>query len=139
MFHLIDRIAGWWRGYRATQAAAACNAERAPGVQLKRVSGDATGVKLVYEAPLVLELADQAAAILKSIGADTYLQFDMMPRADRACNPIRITVQWAHGVSPAVKAAQLEQENARLRAALYNKDHGLSIDEGTAVNHADHS
>jgi hypothetical protein len=58
-------------------------------------------------APAIVYLADQAADLLQQQNAKNYIQFDLMPRIDRRKPPIRVTVQWADGISPAEKAAKL--------------------------------
>ena len=58
--------------------------------------------------PGVYLLADEAATMLEANNAKNYVQFDMMPRADRHLLPIRVTVQWADGKSPAQRVLELE-------------------------------
>ncbi|HMN30824.1 MAG TPA: hypothetical protein PKE45_21905 [Caldilineaceae bacterium] len=48
--------------------------------------------------------------MLNAANAENYLQFDMVPRLDRRLRPIRVTVQWANGMSPAQKVAMLERQ-----------------------------
>lgn len=118
MFRVIDRLAGKWFDWRTDRAVA-----RRPELQDLKLhkaefsSGNAWDMELSGSAVTVI--ADQTADILKNLGAENYVQFDMLPRPDRGIRPIRVTVQWAHGLSPATKAAQLQEEVERLKAENY--------------------
>ena len=104
--YLIDRLAGWWLDWRMDRAVAAKPELQKAG--FKRAEFDETGFHLVASFPGVWILADQAAAMLRANDAENYVQFDMLPRADRHLEPIRITVQWAKGKSPAQRVLELE-------------------------------
>ncbi|HLF28246.1 MAG TPA: hypothetical protein VJG32_18095 [Anaerolineae bacterium] len=54
--------------------------------------------------PAITILADECARFLRAYKAENYVHFDMMPRPDHGMKPIRVTVQWANGMSPAEKA-----------------------------------
>lgn len=106
MLNLIDRLAGWWLDRRTARAVATSGALQRAG--FKRAEFDENGFHLIASFPGVTILADQAAALLDANNAENYVQFDMLPRADRHLKPIRITVQWAKGKSPAQRVLELE-------------------------------
>lgn len=117
MLKVIDRLAGKWFDWRTDRAVARC--PELQDLKLHKAefkSGSAWDMELSGSAVAVI--ADQTADILKNLGADNYVQFDMLPRLDRGIRPIRVTVQWAHGISPAMKAAQLAEEVQRLITVL---------------------
>lgn len=106
MLEFIDRLAGWWMGWRMDRAIA-----RNPELQkagFKKAEVDENGFHLIMSFPGVYLLADEAAAMLEANNAKNYVQFDMMPRVDRHLEPIRVTVQWAVGKSPAQRVLELE-------------------------------
>jgi len=82
---------------------------------LKKIEHGRDGWEILAFAPAVAILAEQAAVLLEAKNAKNYVQFDMMPRLDRGLRPVRVTVQWANGESPAAKAARLENELALAR------------------------
>lgn len=112
MLDLIDKLVGWWLDWRTDRAVAASPELQRAGFKRAEVDGD--GFHLIASFPGVWILADQAAALLDANNAENYVQFDMLPRADRHLKPIRITVQWAKGKSPAQRV--LELESARMTA-----------------------
>lgn len=106
MLDLIDKLAGWWLDWRIDRAVA-----RNPELQqagFKRAEFDANGFHIVASFPGVYLLADEATRMLEANNAENYVQFDMLPRADRHLPPIRITVQWAVGKSPGQRVLELE-------------------------------
>lgn len=117
MLHYLDRLAGWWLDWRTTQAM-----KNEPGdwqrFDLQKMEVEKNGWNVVAFAPGIVALADQAAALMNAERAENFVQFDMKPRLDRGKPDIRVTVQWAHGMSPAEKAAKLSAEVERLRIAL---------------------
>jgi|SRR6185503_3035452 len=112
MLHLIDKLAGWWLDWRAGRAAVSDELRQ---FGLKEAHATPEGITLLAVAPAVAIFADQAASLLDAHDAKNYLEFDLLPRPDRGLRPVRITVQWANGESPAVKAARLEAELTTLR------------------------
>lgn len=113
---IVDKLAGLWLNWRMDRQVRQNN--RVGEMNLKKVEFDENGFHLIASFPGVVLLADEAAAMLDANNAKNYLQFDMQPRLDRGKRPIRVTVQWASGESPAAKAARLEQETERLRAEV---------------------
>lgn len=103
MLHLIDKLAGWWLGWRMDRFAK--NDPACTELGLKRVEVGDNGYKIVATAPAIVYLADEAASLLE--GIENYVQFDMMPRIDRGLRPVRVTVQWASGKSPAQRVSEL--------------------------------
>jgi len=65
--------------------------------------------------PVVATLAEECAAWLDAHDAENYVQVDMLPRLDRGLRPIRLTVQWAYGESPAQQNARLRKELAEIK------------------------
>jgi len=116
MLRMIDRLAGWWLDWRMDRIIK--NHPAAQELGLKRAEVDETGYEIIVTSPDIIYLADQAADLLESQGAENYVQFDMMPRADRGLRPIRVTVQWAHGQSPAQKVVSLKGRVEELAEAL---------------------
>jgi hypothetical protein len=64
--------------------------------------------------PAAAILADECAAVLTKSGAENFVMFDMMSEH----GPLRVTVQWAKGESPAEQNDRLKSEIMRLRAQL---------------------
>lgn len=83
----------------------------------KKASFDETGMSATFIHENIAILANDAAAMLNAANADNYLQFDMVPRLDRGMRPIRVTVQWANGESPADQNARLRKEIEQLKEA----------------------
>jgi hypothetical protein len=116
---LLDRLACWWLDYRQDQRVRTMkhdHPELAVEPGLKRVEIGSHEWEMVATHPGVYMMADEMAAFLEANNAKNYCEFDMMPRLDRGTHPIRVTVQWAYGESPAKKAARLEAEVERLQA-----------------------
>src|SRR3990172_2929419 len=80
--------------------------------------------------------ASGAAEMLDEASADNYVQFDMMPRPDHALKAIRITVQWANGLSPAQKALDLEAQIAHLIELTAALQDALETDNRDRANEA---
>ena len=71
-----------------------------------------------FQTPDVInEFALQAARMLTDNDAENYVQIDLWPKC-QLLDPIRLTVQWAMGESPAVMNARLRKELAELKAKL---------------------
>lgn len=113
MLALIDILAGLWLNWRMDREVNRNN--RVGEMNLQKVEFDENGFHLIASFPGVVLLADEAAAMLNANNAENYVEFDMMPRLDRGKRPIRVTVAWANGESPAAKAARLERELDELR------------------------
>lgn len=111
----LDRLAGWWLDWRTDRAA-----RKDPlfaEFNLHKFNADGKSMELVIATETVAILADQAATMLKENDAENFIQLDMMPRLDRMLPPVRVTVQWANGMSPAQKCAKLEGEVKQWRDA----------------------
>lgn len=112
----MDRIASKWLQWRTDsnikQAIADGIMEDA---QLKRFTATGKDVDILLMHPAVAAIAEQSVSFLNAHNAANYVQFDMMPRIDRGVRPVRITVQWANGMSPSEKATKVAAELARLR------------------------
>lgn len=103
----LDGLAGKWLNWRLDQ-----ESKHNPvfkEFKLKKLEMHGSTFNMVLEHPVVAIMADECAQFLTENQAQNYVTFDMMPRIDRGLKPIRVTVQWASGVSPAEKASRLEQ------------------------------
>ena len=121
----LDKLAGKWLDWRTDQAIKSLPPELQE-FKLHKAEINTTEWEITALAPGIVAMADEAAELLSSQGAKNYLQFDLMPRLDRGKPPIRVTVQWAHGESPAKQNArlrdqieQVEKELARMLQAVY--------------------
>ena len=119
MMYWIDALACRWLRWRQTRAVLSD-----PTLASFRVLSatlhmeDGATAKILLEAPSLIVLAEEAVALLRAYNAPNYVQFDMLPRLETPPRPVRITVQWADGESPARKAARLE-------AALLEAEHRM--------------
>lgn len=123
MLYLIDRLAGWWFDRRNEQIVAAHPEWDEFG--LEKFECTAEGWEIALTTAGAASLADTLSKFLQVSNADNYVQLDVLPRPDRGLRPVRVTVQWARGMSPAQKAAQLEerveeleQDRTRLEGAF---------------------
>jgi len=110
----IDSLAARWLQWRTDRMIAKDPAAQAT---FKKASFDETGMSATFIHENIAILANDAAAMLNAANADNYLQFDMVPRLDRGMRPIRVTVQWANGESPADQNARLRKEIEQLKEA----------------------
>ena len=107
LIQLLDKFACWWLDKRMDS-----QIRDSPELQelgIKKVEFDANGFHAIASFPGVVILADEAAALLEANGARNYVEFEMLPRLDRGKRPIRITVQWVAGKSPAQQATRLRE------------------------------
>lgn len=112
---LLDRLAAWWIDRRMHEGAEQVIAES--GVKLHKASLDPNGFRVDLIAPNLVALLDEAAGLLNAQSAENYIQFEMLPRMDRTNGrPVRVTVQWMDGESPAQQNARLRAEVAQLKA-----------------------
>lgn len=119
MLEMIDRLAGWWLDWRMRQAVA--NHPELKRFGIERFEGHEGGFDLVMTTPVAAILADGLAEFLQENNAENYIQFDVMPRLDRGLPPVRVTVQWANGMSPAQKAAMLEERIEELEEGNHER------------------
>lgn len=115
-FSIIDRLTGKWFDWRQDQAFKDIPDDLKP--QFESIEMRQRGFEIAVTSPLLVHLVSDASALLDKYEAKNYVSFDMMPRLDRGKRAIRVTVQWAHGESPAVKAARLEDELTDLRSQI---------------------
>lgn len=112
--NIIDRLAIKWVDWRTDRAVRDSGYDEEFGI--KRVELTSDGVfEGTFVTPAIAVMAQEAAAMLDTANAENYVQFDMLPRLDRGLKPIRVTVQWAHRLSPAQRASKME---AALRLAV---------------------
>jgi len=76
--------------------------------KLQRVEFSGNKIEILLEHPEVYMIADEFAAVLDEANVENYLEFDMMPNPNNATRPIRVTIQWADGISPAQRAYKIE-------------------------------
>jgi hypothetical protein len=103
MIEILDRLACWWIDWRMDRDAKSNPAVREMG--LKKIGTFPGGWEVTFVSPAVAMIADEMAAMLDKANAKNYISFDFIPRLDRGRQPVRVTVEWAHGESPATKAA----------------------------------
>lgn len=115
LFSQLDRLACKWLDKRMDQVIRNGDPELQK-FDLHRAEYRPGSREIIAFAPSVVVLADQAAKLLK--GSENYIEFDMMPRLDRGMRPVRVTVQWASGQSPAQKNSVLTKENQELSQKL---------------------
>lgn len=113
LFDFIDSMAGKWLDWRNEKSIA--DDEH---FELIAAHIDKRATEITLAHPSIAIMAQEAAMMLNESNAENYVQFDMMPRADRKLPWIRVTVQYAQGLSPAAKNAKLEAENKRLVESL---------------------
>lgn len=119
MLQQIDRLAAWWFDWRQRRAVKAVS-----DVELKAITALPDEWRMDVIAPSLFELIHEATALLNAQNAENYIQFDMLPRADRTgLRPVRVTIQWANGESPAAQNARLREEVMRLRAMRDSNAH----------------
>ena len=108
MLEIIDRLACWWIDWRMDRDARSNPAFEEVG--LKKMSATPGGWEATFITPAAVIIADEMAAMLDRANAENFVQFDFMPRLDRGKRPVRVTVQWVRGMSPAEKCAMLEEK-----------------------------
>jgi len=105
----FDKLAGRWLSWRADQAYKSVDPKT--DVEIQRVEfSKEKGLEIVGTAPGITYLADECTELLKKFKADNYIQFDMMPRYDRGQKPVRVTVAFANGEMPAMRADRLSKQ-----------------------------
>lgn len=102
--NIIDKLAHWWIARRLKAAAAAASR---PGMEFTQIEITPDGMAARAISPAVATLAAEATAMLERGKVQNYIQFDMCARAGTP--PVRVTVAWAHGVSPAFKAHEMQE------------------------------
>lgn len=123
LFELIDKLAGKWFDWRMTTDPEVKRTYEEFGLKTFEVKDGF--FEATYVTPVAAFIAGEFAAMLNAANAKNYIEFDMMPRLDRGMRPIRVTIQWANGISPADKAAQLAERVRVLENKL--EELGVSI------------
>jgi len=106
ILRLLDKLAGRWLDWRTDRAIT--SDPELQKFKLHRVGINSNGIEIMAYAPGIAIFADQASELLNAAHAKNYVQFDMLPRLDRGLRPVRVTVQWAYGMSPVEKNAKLQ-------------------------------
>jgi len=115
ILNLIDRLAGKWFDWRADMMAKDDHEE----ARFRKVEVTQNGIEMDIIHSGVATFADNFSELLDKNNIKNYLQFDIKPRPDRNIKPIRVTVQWAIGKSPA-------EINAILKNGLLDIARGIS-------------
>lgn len=127
LFELLDKIAGRWLDWHADYAIHH-NPEMPQMMAelgLKKFEVGQGRIDATFFTPAAAILADGMAQMLNAANAENYVQFDMLPRLDRGLRPVRVTVQWASGESPAAQNARLRAEVSELKQQLAEASNDL--------------
>lgn len=112
---LIARWLNWRMDRRIKQA---IKSGEFPDIELRRFKAEGKDMEILMAHPGVLSMVEQAGKFLKAHNAENYVQFDLIPRLASDLRAIRVTVQWAGGLSPAMKNAEqgrvIEQQRAEI-------------------------
>lgn len=116
MLRIIDRLAISWMNWRRRR-----EINRNPELKdfkVEQITANEHGIDIAASVPKgsVAWIANELARLLVVHNAKNYVQMDMMPSMDVADKPVRITVAWAYGESPAANATRLENELERLNS-----------------------
>lgn len=95
---LIDLAASWWLNWRTERAYR--NRPDFEEVKLLRSKMEPGNWELDLQHSMVGPLAAELGGMLDRASAKNYIQFDLFPRIDSGTKPIRVTLQWANGLSP---------------------------------------
>ena len=99
----IDRLAARWLDARRTWKIDHTPSMKDWKVNIHSIEMLEKSLNITYEFPGIAALVSEAGAFLDKEHAENYIQFDAMPPLDRGLKPIRVTIQWANGLSPATK------------------------------------
>jgi hypothetical protein len=116
LLSLLDRLAGWWLNWRMTRAIA--GQPDLARFDLHHVEASAGKWEIEAFAPFVPVLAEQCARLMTELGAQNYVEFELLPRLDRGLRPIVMTIRYSNGEMPSVKAARFEAELQRINTTL---------------------
>lgn len=87
-------------------------------LKLMHLEADRGRVEIFAEHPQVVAIAEGMAQFLDHAGATNYFEFDFIPRLTSNLRKIRMTVQFADGLSPAQRADELYQELETARSQI---------------------
>lgn len=118
MINILDHVAASWLNWRTVQSIK--NDPSFQGVELERANFEKEDdkIRMLMNHPSICYLAEEAASLLKELGAENYVEFNFSPNIDKALKPVRVTVQWAEGLSPAAKNVELDRKLSRLQGAV---------------------
>jgi hypothetical protein len=94
-------------------------------VKVVRERATPNGFDAVFKHPIVPLFATEIAGLLEEANTENYVEIDFGLPLDRSKGRkqfVRMTVQWADGLSPAEKASKLEKEVAMLQEQLAQKE-----------------
>ena len=103
----LDDLATWWLLQRRKRSMLHGTLQ---DFAIESLHYASKSLEITAIAPSLCVIADEAVALLEANNASNYVQFDMLASPEYGDKRIRITVQYAHGKSPAIKAAELEAE-----------------------------
>lgn len=112
-------VARWinWRMDRRIKRAIASG--EMPDIELRKFAVNGRDMEILMAHPGVAAMAEQAGKFLKAHNAENYVQFDLIPRLESDLRPIRVTVQWASGLSPAMKNVEQARAIDLMRAEIW--------------------
>lgn len=138
MLNFVDKIAGAWLDWRLARRV---NTDpKMTELNLKKVEVDDDGImRVIASSPIITVFAEQCTRLLDEANVENYVSFDMAPRTDLSKRPLRVTVQWANGISPAEKSIKLEQQIGVLKAELARlcETHGDHLSYSVRVQFGD--
>jgi len=110
--NIIDKLAFWWLDWRHDRAL-----KKLPGnIEWKTLHFDENGMSAEGISESVALIGAECSRMLEVNNAPNYFQFDIMPA--HGVRPVRVTVQWASGESPAEQNARLRGDVEKLRAEI---------------------
>ena len=102
MFSIIDAIAMAWIDWRyAKQSRKFADEHPEYGLEFTEAKIDKDGLYLSGSSPAIVFLAEEAAKMLGRADAQNYLEISLLPHLSTELRPIRLTVQYDDGKSPA--------------------------------------
>jgi len=116
MLSWIDKLAQAWLDLRLDYKARYDDNLRS--TRLTKAQTDENGFTAVFISPTVGIIAEECAKTLNKAEATNYVQFDMLPRASAEFRPVRVTVQWIDGESPAEQNSRLRKELEELKKEM---------------------
>jgi len=110
--NIIDKLAVRWIDWRHGRAL-----ENLPGnIEWTALHFDKNGMSAEGISESIAVLGAECSRMLEVNNAPNYFQFDIMPA--HGVKPVRVTIQWANGESPAEQNTRLRGEVEKLRADI---------------------
>ena len=117
MWNWIDILARKWLSWRTTRA---IKSDILLDAKFKQMHLDAEANEFTYEfaSGYVGHIARELAEFLGKFSAGNYVEVDFVPPTGGKIRPVRVTVQYADGMSPAEKNKHLELIIKRLESQI---------------------